>query len=237
MLDLFTDRARKVMALARQEAQKLNHDYIGPEHIFMAMAAEGREYDSLILGSMGGKENLDRVLDQLSKRVIAGPPGVVSLGSLPFTPRAKKSLEHAVEIAHDLGHNYLGIEHLLFGILRESDNMVVAAMTTADINPDSLWKNALTLIDDVDVEISRTNPLVSNDKAKTLEAMFARWSAEDPLYDEKVWPLIQKFLPVRLREHSADLQATVDQQARLIERLNSVIDGYREIAKAKGWKL
>lgn len=236
MLKSFTDRSRKVMALARQEAQKLNHDYIGPEHIFMAMAVEGREYDSVILGSMAGKENLDRVLDQLSKRVVAGLPGVGHLGSLPFTPRAEKALERAVETAYNLGHNYIGVEHLLFGILREPDSLVVAAITAADIDPDDVWKNNLTFIDG-DEEVSRANPSASYDKAKALEAMFTRWSAEDPLYDEQVWPLIQKFLPVRLREHSADLQATVDQQARLIERLNGVIDGYREIAKAQGWKL
>ncbi len=128
MFDRFTDRARKVMALARKEAQRFNHDFIGTEHILLGLVQEGSGVAANVLKNLGVDGN--KIRAEIEKHVQSGP-SMVTMGQLPFTPRAKKVLELSQEEANELGHNYIGTEHLLLGLIRENDG--VAAQVLMDL--------------------------------------------------------------------------------------------------------
>ncbi|MEC7231785.1 MAG: Clp protease N-terminal domain-containing protein, partial [Planctomycetota bacterium] len=103
MFDRFTDRAKKVMNLARQEAQRFNHEYLGTEHILLGLVQEGSGVAANVLKNMG--IDLNKIRMEVEKIVKTGP-SMVTMGQLPFTPRAKKVLELSMEEAGNLGHNY-----------------------------------------------------------------------------------------------------------------------------------
>lgn len=121
MYERFTQRAKKVMQLANQEAQRINHEYIGTEHILLGLVKEGSGTAANVL------KNLDVDLRELrlevEKRVEESGPQMIMLNKLPQTPRAKKVIEYAMEEARALHHNYVGIEHLLLGLLRTEDGI------------------------------------------------------------------------------------------------------------------
>ena len=103
--DRFTDRARKVMAYGRQEAQRFNHDYIGTEHILLGLIKEGSGVAANVL------RNLDVDIKKIRlevEKVVQSSPDTVTKGQIPFTPRAKKVIEYSLEEARALGHNYIG---------------------------------------------------------------------------------------------------------------------------------
>ena len=112
MFERFTDRARKVMALANQEAQRFNHEYIGTEHILLGLVKEGSGVGANVLKNLD--VDLQKVRLEVEKLVKSGPD-MVTMGKLPQTPRAKKVIEYAIEEARNLNHNYVGTEHLLLG--------------------------------------------------------------------------------------------------------------------------
>ncbi|MFH1680930.1 MAG: Clp protease N-terminal domain-containing protein, partial [Candidatus Eisenbacteria bacterium] len=131
MHDRFTERVRKVMYLAREEAGRLQHDYIGTEHLLLGIVREGEGIAATVLNNLG----LD--LDQIRQAVesmVSGSGGTLTIGEIPFTPRAKRVLELAVEEARLLGHNYVGTEHLLLGLIREGEG--VAARVLMDLGAD-----------------------------------------------------------------------------------------------------
>ena len=115
MFERLTDRARKVMALANQEAQRFNHEYIGTEHILLGLVKEGSGVGANVLKNLG--IDLRKVRLEVEKLVKSGPE-MVTMGKLPQTPRAKKVIEYAIEEARNLNHNYVGTEHLLLGLAR-----------------------------------------------------------------------------------------------------------------------
>ena len=129
MFDRFTDRARRVMALARKEAQRFNHDFIGTEHVLLGLIQEGSGVAANVLKNLGVET--EKIRREIEKNVQSGP-SMVTMGQLPFTPRAKKVLELSLEEAQELGHNYIGTEHLLLGLIRENDG--VAAQVLLDLN-------------------------------------------------------------------------------------------------------
>jgi ATP-dependent Clp protease ATP-binding subunit ClpA len=120
MYERFTDRARKVMSLANQEAHRLNHEYIGTEHILLGLLKEGGGTGMTYLGALG--VNGTKVQLDVEKTIVPGPD-VISLGKLPQTPRARKVIEYAMEEARSLNHNYVGTEHLMLGLIRESEGV------------------------------------------------------------------------------------------------------------------
>lgn len=120
MFNRFTERARKVILLAKEEAKRFNHDYIGTEHILLGLVREGEGVAAAVLASFGLTP--DKIRIEVEKLVQPGPTTVIS-GDLPFTPKAKKVMELATEEARALGHNYIGTEHLLLGLIREGEGV------------------------------------------------------------------------------------------------------------------
>jgi ATP-dependent Clp protease ATP-binding subunit ClpC len=120
MFNRFTERARKVIILAKEEAKRFNHDYIGTEHILLGLLSEGEGVASVVLQKMG--LNIQQIRMEIEKIVKPGPPMVVS-GDIPFTPTAKKVIELSSEEARSLGHNYIGTEHILLGLIREGEGV------------------------------------------------------------------------------------------------------------------
>ncbi|TDD27611.1 Clp protease [Nonomuraea terrae] len=127
MFERFTDRARRVVVLAQEEARTMNHDSIGTEHILLGLLKEGEGLGALVLDACGVE--IDHVRGFVERMVGRGAesPG----GHIPFTPRAKKVLELSLREALQLRHNYIGTEHILLGLIREGDGLAVQALTDA----------------------------------------------------------------------------------------------------------
>ena len=130
MFERFTDRARRVVVLAQEEARALNHNYIGTEHILLGLIQEGEGVAAKALESMG--ISLDAVRTEVKE--IIGSGGNPPSGYIPFTPRAKKVLELALREALQLGHKYIGTEHILLGLIREGEG--VAAQVLVKLGAD-----------------------------------------------------------------------------------------------------
>lgn len=125
MFDRFTERARKVMSYARQEAERLNHDYIGTEHILLGLCREGTGLGVRILCRQNA--NPDEIKRRVLRSVRKGKKPL-NLQQIPFTPRAKKILEFAIDEARQLESEHLGTEHLLLGVLREEEGIGAKAL-------------------------------------------------------------------------------------------------------------
>jgi ATP-dependent Clp protease ATP-binding subunit ClpA len=143
MFDRFTDRARKVMALARKEAQRFNHDFIGTEHILLGLIGEGSGVAANVLKNLGVEIN--KIRSEIEKNVQPGP-SAVTMGQLPFTPRAKKVLELTMEEANELGYSYIGTEHLLLGMLRERDGVAAQVLLDLGLKLEDVRSEVLALL-------------------------------------------------------------------------------------------
>ncbi len=133
MFERFTDRARRVVVLAQEEARLLNHNYIGTEHILLGLIHEGEGVAAKALESLG--ISLEAVRAQVEE--IIGHGGQAPSGHIPFTPRAKKVLELSLREALQLGHNYIGTEHILLGLIREGEGVAAQVLVKlgADLSP------------------------------------------------------------------------------------------------------
>ena len=143
MFERFTDRARKVMALANQEAQRFNHEYIGTEHILLGLVKEGSGVGANVLKNLD--VDLRKVRLEVEKLVKSGPE-MVTMGKLPQTPRAKKVIEYAIEEARVLNHNYVGTEHLLLGLLREHDGVAAQVLMNLGLKLEEVREEVLNLL-------------------------------------------------------------------------------------------
>ncbi len=132
MLERFTDRARKVVVLAQEEARRLDHNYIGTEHILLGLIREGNGVAARTLESL--EISLDAVRQQVEE--IIGQGQQAPSGHIPFTPRAKKVLELSLRESQQLGHTYIGTEHILLGLIREGDGVAAQVLVKlgADLN-------------------------------------------------------------------------------------------------------
>ncbi|MEY4810647.1 MAG: hypothetical protein RI986_985, partial [Planctomycetota bacterium] len=143
MFERLTDRARKVMALANQEAQRFNHEYIGTEHILLGLVKEGSGVGANVLKNLD--IDLRKVRLEVEKLVKSGPE-MVTMGKLPQTPRAKKVIEYAIEEARNLNHNYVGTEHLLLGLLREHDGVAAQVLMNLGLKLEEVREEVLNLL-------------------------------------------------------------------------------------------
>src|SRR5262245_42669224 len=143
MFDRFTDRARKVMGLARQEAQRFNHDYIGTEHILLGLVQEGSGVAASVLKNLD--IDLKKIRHEVEKLVSTGTT-MGAMGQLPFTPRAKKVLELSLEEASNLGHTYIGTEHLLLGLIRENEGIAAQVLRNLKVKLEDVREEVLELL-------------------------------------------------------------------------------------------
>lgn len=143
MYERFTDRARKVMQLANQEAQRFNHEYIGTEHILLGLVKEGSGVAANVLKNLD--VDLRKIRIEVEKIVQTGPD-MVTMGKLPQTPRAKKVIEYAMEEARNLNHNYVGTEHLLLGLLREQEGVAAQVLMNLGMKLDDVRDEVLNLL-------------------------------------------------------------------------------------------
>ena len=143
MYERFTDRARKVMQLANQEAQRFNHEYIGTEHVLLGLIKEGSGVAANVLKNLD--IDLRKIRMEVEKLVQSGPD-MVTMGKLPQTPRAKKVIEYSMEEARNLNHNYVGTEHILLGLLREQEGVAAQVLMNLGLKLEDVREEVLNLL-------------------------------------------------------------------------------------------
>jgi len=143
MYERFTDRARKVMQLANQEAQRFNHEYIGTEHILLGLVKEGSGVAANVLKNL--EVDLRKIRLEVEKLVQSGPE-MVTVGKLPQTPRAKKVIEYSMEEARNLNHSYVGTEHILLGLLREQEGVAAQVLMNLGLKLEDVREEVLNLL-------------------------------------------------------------------------------------------
>src|SRR3989339_688184 len=196
MSNRFTDRVQRVIIIAQEEAKRLNHDYVGTEHILLGLVALGEGVAAKVLANLG--VDLRRVRTEVEKIVGTGD-NVMLLGEIPFTPRAKKVLELAVDEAQNLGHTYVGTEHLLLGLLREEEGIAARVLENLGVRINEARDEVSSLLDDLDESGKPAKGSKSKTKTPTLDefgrelTVMARDSKLDPVIgrSEEIERLIQ----------------------------------------------
>jgi len=143
MFNRFTERARKVIVLAKEEAKRFNHDYIGTEHLLLGLIREGEGVAAAVLQKLG--LDLESIRIEVEKVVQPGPQTQV-MGDIPFTPRSKKALELSAEEARALGHNYIGTEHLLLGLIREGEGVAYRVFLNMGVDLEKVRNEIMELL-------------------------------------------------------------------------------------------
>ncbi len=165
MFERFTDRARKVMALANQEAQMLKHEYIAPEHILLGLIKEGSGVGANVLKNLG----IDLFLARKKvMEIVPAGPNLVTYNSLPQTPNAKKVIEETINAARDLGHNYVGTEHILMGILRTEANVAVSVLESMGLTKEAVREEIIRLLGPDIKEPAKVQPASQEDLVTAL---------------------------------------------------------------------
>jgi ATP-dependent Clp protease ATP-binding subunit ClpC len=142
VFERFTDRARRAVVLAQEEARMLNHDYIGTEHVLLGLV---RERDGVAGKALA---SLDISIEPVRRQVeeIIGQGRAAATGHIPFTPRAKKVLELSLREAQQLGHNYIGTEHILLGLLREGEGVATQVLDNLGAEPNRIRETVIQLM-------------------------------------------------------------------------------------------
>ncbi len=154
MFDRFTERVRKVIQLAREEAMRFNHDYIGTEHLLLGLVKEGEGIAAAALSNLG--VDLKTLRLEIEKLVEQGP-STVSVGEIPFNPQAKKVLELAVEEARKFGHNYIGTEHLLLGLIKEGEGIAAHVLENMKVDVEKVQREVVKLLGGPSSKFSATS--------------------------------------------------------------------------------
>lgn len=228
MFNRFTERARKVIILAKEEARRFNHDYIGTEHILLGLIREGEGVAAAVLQKL--EVSLENIRLEIEKLVQPGPTTQI-IGDIPFTPRAKKALELSAEEARSLGHNYIGTEHLLLGLIREGEGIASQVLLNLGMDLNSVRNEVMSLLGSA---LPGMNQPASGAQSKTktpaLDAFgrdltaLARENKLDPVIDRKqeIERVVQilsrrtKNNPVLLGEAGVGKTAIVEGLAQLI---------------------
>ena len=149
--DKFTERARKVLTLAQEEAQRFNHNYIGTEHLLLGLVREGEGVAARVLENMGVE--LPKVRTAVEFIIGRGDRTVV--GEIGLTPRAKKVIELAVDEARRLDHHYIGTEHLLLGLVREGEGIAAGVLESLGVNLDKVRHEVIRVLSQSSVRRAR----------------------------------------------------------------------------------
>jgi ATP-dependent Clp protease ATP-binding subunit ClpA len=144
MYERFTDRARKTMQLANEEALRFDHGYVGTEHILLGLVKEGSGVAANALRNLGA--DLRRVRSEVERILLPGPGGQVVMGRLPHAPRAKKVIEYSIEEARNLNHDYVGTEHLLLALIREQEGVAAQVLMNLGLTLERVREEVLTLL-------------------------------------------------------------------------------------------
>ncbi|MDX6415200.1 MAG: ATP-dependent Clp protease ATP-binding subunit ClpC, partial [Gaiellaceae bacterium] len=152
MFERFTERARQVVVLAQDEARALKHNYIGTEHILLGLLREEEGLAARVL------ESLDITVEEVRAQVarIVGQGDEVTTGQIPFTPRAKKVLELALREALSLGHNYIGTEHILLGLVRKDEGAATRVLLDLDLDAATIRREIVRRLEGPGRHASRT---------------------------------------------------------------------------------
>ncbi len=143
MFERFTERARKVILFAKEEARKYNHDYVGTEHILLGLLKEGKGVAAAVLNNLG--LGLGKITLEIEKLVRPGPSTKIN-GDVPFTARAKKVIEMAMDEARSLGHNYIGTEHLLLGLIAEGEGVASQVLMNLGLDLGRVRQEVMNLL-------------------------------------------------------------------------------------------
>ncbi len=243
----FTDRVRKVLAMAREEAIRLQHDYVGTEHILLGLIREGEGVAAAVL--MNLNVDLDQVQERTEEQVRKGKAGA-TMGELPYTSRAKKVLEFAVAEARELSHSYVGTEHLLLGLLREEKGVAAQVLESLGVTLEAARDQTLKLLG-TDVPTSGQSASASAGKEKKSKTPaldhfcrdlteLARGGELDPTIGreqeiERVMEILsrrKKNNPVLIGEPGVGKTAIVEGLAQLIARgeVADSLKGHRVLA-------
>lgn len=229
MFNRFTERARKVVILAKEEAKRFNHDYIGTEHILLGLIREGEGVAATVLKSLGLELNQIRL--EIEKLVQPGPNTVIS-GDIPFTPQAKKAIELAMDEANAMGHNYIGTEHLLLGLIREGEGVAAQVLFNLGLDANKVREAVMELLGTPSNPVGGIGAAKGKSKTPALDAFgrdltaLARESKLDPVIGrrneiERVMQILcrrTKNNPVLLGEAGVGKTAIVEGLAQKIVR-------------------
>jgi ATP-dependent Clp protease ATP-binding subunit ClpC len=156
VFERFTERARQVVVLAQDEAQALKHNYVGTEHILLGLLREEEGIAARVLRSLAVE--LEAVREQVGR--IVGTGEEATSGQIPFTPRAKKVLELALREAKDMGHSYIGTEHVLLGLAREGEGVAARILLDLGVDAERIRAEVLQLLGGMAAPVaSRPSPL------------------------------------------------------------------------------
>ncbi|MFO0934871.1 MAG: Clp protease N-terminal domain-containing protein, partial [Planctomycetota bacterium] len=229
VFDRFADAARGVMGLALEEAQRFNHDYVGTEHLLLGLAREGSGVAAMALKH----HDIDptRIRREVEKLVSTGTT-MVTMGQLPFTPRAKKVLEFALGVASALRHTYVGTEHLLLGLLHETEGIAAQVLRNLEVKAEDVREEVLELLgegpvgaDDASGAGSPPGPVAGGNVA-TAEAGAARGPAPSPAPRSKTPALDAFCTDLAAGDADAAMPPFVGREA-VLERMLAVLHRHR----------
>jgi len=172
MFERFTDRARRVVVLAQEEARMLDHNYIGTEHLLLGLIHEGEGVAARALETMG--VSLEAVRQQVE--TIIGRGDEAPSGHIPFTPRAKRVLELSLRESGQLGHNYIGTEHILLGLVREGEGVAAQVLVKLGADLNRVRQMVIQLLNDRGAE---ARPKPRSMRAGVIEDVLARLDSMD----------------------------------------------------------
>ena len=171
--DKFTERARKVLSLAQEEAQRFQHNYIGTEHLLLGLVREGEGVAAKVLANLGVELNKVRS----SVEFIIGRGDRIVLGEIGLTPRAKKVIEYAVDEARRLNHHYIGTEHLLLGLIREGHGIAAGVLESLGVNLEKVRTQTIQVLSQlsgtqlVETATPFTVPLRQTEAFKSIQSL------------------------------------------------------------------
>src|SRR5213592_4998657 len=154
----FTDRVRKVLQMAREEAARLHHEHVGTEHILLGLIREGEGVGAAVLINLN--VDLEEISQRIEEMVKQGKAAASAGPDLPYTSRAKKVLEFAMSEARELNHRYVGTEHLLLGVLREEKGIGAQVLREAGVTLETARSEVFQVLGTEGSEASDTTPLV-----------------------------------------------------------------------------
>jgi len=210
MYEKFTDRARKVMQLANQEAQQFNHEYIGTEHILLGLVKRPDCTGAQVLQNCG--LTLLQVAAETERLIHAGPD-MITLGKLPSTPRAKRVIEHAMEEARSLGHNYVGTEHILLGLLREQEGVAAQVLMNLGLKLEEARGEAVRVLASKATEPVILDSLIGGKESLTLLVVLSRKMMLEGIMEGRFGPFstpeLAQTCVVELSKHISTISAVI----------------------------